>query len=143
MNVEELLARETIRHIMGKYSIAGDEYNVDDYLSCFLEDGVLEFDPFPGKGHLRLDGEDAIREFISGFFGAMQSGQVTVPGDYMRHHLTTSRVDFVDNETAKARTYALYSTKNGVESSGIYHDVFKRSGDQWLISHRIWRVDEK
>lgn len=142
MTVEELLARESIRDTMARYSIAGDEFDVEAYLSCFVEDGVMEFAEFPGQGHVLLEGKAAIREFVEGFFGALKSGKAAVPGKFMRHHLTSSRVDFEDGETARAKTYALYADDSGVNTSGIYTDLLKKAGDRWLIARRRWAVDK-
>ena len=141
MEITELLARESIRDTMARYSIAGDEFDVDAYLACFIEDGIMEFAEFPGQGHVLLEGKAAIRKFVEGFFGALKSGKSAVPGKFMRHHLTSSRVDFEDADNATAKTYALYADDSGVNTSGIYTDRFRKVGERWLIARRKWAVD--
>ena len=142
MEVEELLARESIKHTMAKYSMAGDEFEVEDYVSCFTEDGTMEFANFPGQGHLLFNGREEIREFVSGFFGAVKRGDAALPWTFMRHHITTCRIQLIDENSARAKTYILYSSNHGVENSGIYTDEFRKVGDHWLIASRNWTVDE-
>lgn len=143
MTIDEMLAREAIRHTMAVYSQAGDEFNEADYVSCFPEDGVLEFENFPGMGHLLFEGREAILKFVTHFFGAVKNGTATIPGEFMRHHLTTCRIDLVDSLTATAKTYCLYGDNGGIKSSGIYEDKFRKVGDEWLIEFRLFSVDNK
>lgn len=138
MTVEELLARESIRCTMEKYTMTGDAYDEDGYISCFTEDAILEFDPFPGKGQLRLEGRQAIHEFVADFFGALKRGEIAMPGEFARHHLTSSEIVFVNSDTASTRSYCLVVSRNGVEHSGIYTGVFKKQNDDWLIASRKW-----
>ncbi len=141
MNLEELLARESIRQAMARYSIAGDDFDADEYISCFCDDGIMEFVEFPGVGDLKLDGRQAIYDFVSNWFGAVQRGEAAIPGGFMRHNLTTSRIDLVDAGHATARTYCIVFNENGADSSGIYTDEWRRVGEQWLIAHRRWKPD--
>ncbi len=141
MTLEELLARESIRKIIEKYSMAGDEYDEDKYISCFTDDAVMEFDPFPGQGHVRLEGNKAIREFVAGFFGALKSGSVKLPGEYARHHIAMSEIELTCSETAQAKSYCLITSKEGLQNTGIYTDNFKKVGNEWLITHRKWTPD--
>lgn len=141
MTIEELLARESIRCTMEKYTMSGDDFDEDRFVSCFTDDAVLEFDPFPDKGHVRLEGRPAIREFVSEFFGPMKSGAITLPAGVVRHHLTSGEIEFVGSETAAARNYCLAVNSEGVQASGLYTSTFRKEGDQWLIVHRKWSVD--
>ena len=64
MTQDELLARECIRHTMARYSMAGDDFDAQEYISCFTEDAVLEFVDFPGMGDLQFSGREAILGFV-------------------------------------------------------------------------------
>jgi len=141
MTQDELLARECIRHTMARYSMAGDDFDAQEYISCFTEDAVLEFVDFPGMGDLRLAGREAIFEFVSNFFGAVKRGETPLPGGFMRHHLTTCRIDVDDGDSARARTYCIEFNRNGAEHSGVYTDLFRRQDAAWLIASRQWRPD--
>lgn len=142
MKTDELLARECIRHTMGKYSIAGDDYDVEEYLTCFADDAILEFDNFPGLGPVRREGLDAIREFVAGFFTSARQAEADGTGGGHRHHLTTCRIDLTGPDTASARTYCLAFNRSGFESSGYYTDRFRKVGDDWLIVHRRWSDEQ-
>lgn len=138
MTIEELLARECIRRTIEKYTMTGDEYDEDRYITCFTEDAILEFSPFPGRGDLRLEGRKAIYEFVSGFFGSLRRGEISLPGDFARHHLTSSEIIFLDSDTAASRSYCLVVNKRGVQYSGIYTGTFRKENGDWLIAHRKW-----
>lgn len=141
MTIEELLARESIRKIIEKYSMAGDEYDEDKYISCFTDDAIMEFDPFPGQGQVRLEGTKAIGEFVASFFGALKSGTVKLPGEFARHHIAMNEIELTGSDTAKAKSYCLVTSKEGLQNTGIYTGTFKKSGDNWLITHRKWTPD--
>ncbi|MFV8819832.1 nuclear transport factor 2 family protein [Haliea sp. E17] len=141
MNIEELLARESIRQTMARYSIAGDDFDADEYITCFTADAVMEFVNFPGIGDLKLEGREAIYEFVSGWFGAVQRGETPVPGGFMRHNLTTCRIDLDGADAARSRTYCVVFNTNGAESSGVYTDQWRREGAHWLLEHRRWKPD--
>ncbi len=141
MNLEALLAREAIRHTMATYSVAGDEFDTETYLDCFTEDAVLEFAEFPGVGELRLEGRDAIREFVAGWFEAVTSGAAPLPGKFMRHHITTCRINLEGPDTARAVSYCMEYNANGAEHCGVYTDSFRREGERWLIASRRWAAD--
>jgi len=142
MTLEELLDREGIFRTIHKYTMSGDDYDEDSYITCFTDDAVLEFDPFPGKGHVRLEGRQAIYEFVTGFFTPMKRSAVTMPGGALRHHITCSEIDLVDSETANARNYCLVANREGVQASGVYTGKFRKRGDEWLISYRKWTADQ-
>jgi len=141
MNLEELLARESIRHNMARYSIAGDDFDAEEYIACFCADGVMEFVAFPGVGDLKLEGRDAIHAFVSNWFGAVQRGEAAIPGGFMRHNLTTCRIDLVDADHATARTYCIVVNENGADASGVYTDEWRREEGGWLLAHRRWKPD--
>jgi hypothetical protein len=141
MTVEELIARESIRQTMARYSIAGDNFDADEYITCFTDDSVMEFVNFPGVGDLKLEGREAIYNFVSSWFGAVEHGESPIPGGFMRHNLTTCRIDLTSDLTANSRTYCIVFNEYGAKSSGIYTDEWRREGQHWLLSHRLWRPD--
>ena len=142
MTSEEKLAIESIRQTMARYTIAGDEYDAESYLTCFSENAVLEFDYFPGKGHLRLEGKQDIAQHTSGFFDALNSGSYEMPGKFARHHLTTCKIDLISETQAEAQTYCIVCTANGAEHSGKYLDRYHRIDGKWLIEYRRWALED-
>ncbi|GIX29637.1 MAG: hypothetical protein KatS3mg124_0109 [Porticoccaceae bacterium] len=138
MDLERLLAREAIRELVNRYTLAGDALDVEGYVACFAPDGVLEFADFPGRGPLRLEGREAIRAFAVDFFAAVRQG--AIPGGVMRHHLTTVEIE-VEGESARGIAYCLYLDGGGARRSGVYTDRFCRREGRWLIAHRRFAVD--
>ena len=105
MTIEELLAREAIRKTMAKYNISGDRLLVEDYVSCFTEDGVMEASSAPGTVDFRYAGRDEIRAWQNRWRNR-EPGQVSVhKASFVRHHLSTSMIDLTGPDTASARTY--------------------------------------
>jgi len=142
MTIEELLARESIRRTTDKYTMASDDYDEDRYITCFTDDAVLELDPFLGKGYLRLEGRQAIYEFVADFFGAAKSGAETLPENSTRHHITSGEIEFIDSKSANTKNYCLVVDSNGVQHSGTYTGIFRKEGDDWLIAHRKWSAGQ-
>ena len=73
--LDELLAREAIRHTMSVYNTAGDRGRVDELATAFTPDGVLEFggDRFEGRAAIiaRLAAVDPTRaDALDGAAGA-------------------------------------------------------------------------
>jgi hypothetical protein len=60
------------------------------------------------------------------------------PPAFIRHHLTSVEIDFVDEKTAKTKSYFFALTGASViDHSGYWRDVFGRTEDgRWLIETR-------
>ena len=141
MTPDDLLAREAIRSTLDTYTMAGDEYDVETYITCFTDDAVLEFDPFPGRGYFRLEGRNAIQEFTSGFFDALKRGDITLPGKFQHHHITSTQIKLLDSANAWTKCYCLIVDINGVQHSAVYTGHMRKVGAQWLISSRKWTLN--
>ncbi|HEY3697431.1 nuclear transport factor 2 family protein [Phenylobacterium sp.] len=136
MTVDDLLAREGVRHTLHAYNMAGDRARVDDFVAVFTEDAVFESDGF------RCVGRQAIRDWIAGF-GRPAEGAAPPKrrAKFVRHNLTTSVIELTGPETATARTYYMVITDTGPDHSGYYVDGFRKVGERWLIAERKVRVD--
>ena len=136
MNIEEMLAREAIRYTMSVYTTAGDRGRMDEMMTAFAEDGALEFDG------IVCQGRDAIIERLASRVterrGRFEAGQKV----FLRHNLSTSRIELRSPTEADARTYFSVITEAGLASSGLYIDQFTKVGDRWLIKYRRVRSDE-
>ncbi|MEW9855009.1 nuclear transport factor 2 family protein [Novosphingobium sp. M1R2S20] len=138
MTVEDLLAREAIRHVMAKYTTSGDRLRVDEFVSCFTEDAVIESEHVPADRAFRYEGKAAIRQWQERWL----AGEGATHGaTFVRHHLSTCRIDLKDADNAEARTYWVAWTDIGPDHSGYYLDRFRKSGEEWLIAHRRVRMD--
>jgi len=142
MTIDELLARESIRQTMATYTMAGDRLQVDKFISVFTEDAIMESEGVPEQDAFRYEGRAAIADWMSRW--RERTGE-TAGGvhqaSFVRHHLATSLVEFVDDTTAKARTYWTAYTDIGLDHCGYYLDVFRKTGERWLIAHRRIRLD--
>ena len=140
MNVDELLAREAIRHTMTRYTMAGDRLRADEFVAVFTENAVLASEGVEESDVFRHEGRDAIREWIarwSSRSAAAQSPRAT----FVRHHLSTSLIELTGPDEAKARTYWVAYTDIGPDHCGYYIDVFRKIGEDWLIAERKVRLD--
>jgi hypothetical protein len=140
MTPEQVLAREAITHTQSVYNTEGDRGRLDGLLLTFTEDGVLELD----RGEFR--GREAIRGALSGAVDqkrreAAAGPPVGAPRLFLRHHLTTRRIEFRGEDEADVWTYFFVMTPVGLDHAGVYVDHFVRQGDRWLIARRRVKID--
>lgn len=151
MTLDELLAREAIRHTLASYNVYGDRLKVEELAALFTVDALLEMDGAPGSEGWRFEGRDA----IAGFFANMT--KAPKPADrgneenpaaptgagrpFVRHHLSTIQITLTGPETADVRSYFAVYTQIGPDHCGFYTDRLRREGDAWLITYRRPRVD--
>jgi len=141
MTLDELLAREAIRHTLACYNMAGDRARVDDFVAVFTEDAELEIvSRKPGATQV-IRGREAIRAWLAGFGGGDAGSPARERPQFVRHHLTTCQIDLTGPDTARARTYFHVYTQIGPDHAGHYADEFRRVGDRWLIFRRSARTD--
>ena len=144
MTLEDLLAREMIRDTLAKYNHSGDSLRAEDFAACFTEDGILES---AQEGGFRYASRAEILAWQSAWRDGAAAGDgppsaETAKGPkFVRHNLTTSRIELTGPDSAKARTYWLVVTDIGPDHRGIYMDVFRRVDGDWLISHRRVRTE--
>lgn len=133
MTPDQAAAVRAIEHTQAVYTTEGDRGRIDGLLTAFTPDGVLEFH---GRAHV---GHPAIRAALTPTVDAgdrRSAGRV-----FLRHHLTTRRVEFDGPDDADAWTYFLVINPIGVDHAGVYVDRFARIADRWLISHRRVKID--
>ncbi|TAL02283.1 MAG: nuclear transport factor 2 family protein [Rhodospirillaceae bacterium] len=143
MTVEELLARESIRHTIASYNMAGDRLRMDEFIAVFTEDAILESDGVPEKDAFRHVGSQAIRAWFTRWGRGSREAEPVHQAKFIRHHLSTCQIELTGPDTAKARTYWVAYTDIGPDHCGYYVDAFRKTGERWLISHRKVRLDWK
>jgi hypothetical protein len=132
MTSDQTQARIQIQHTLGSYCTSVDSGDVDGVVASFAEQGHLEL-----SGGARANGRSAIRDFYTPVIGANRPDRLPDGSPpLLRHHLTTSRVEFLDAATAQAWTYFMSLTRHGLDHSGRYVDRFERVGERWLIADR-------
>jgi len=145
MTIDELIAREAIRDTMAQYNTSGDRLRVDAFADCFTEDGVIESERTPGHFAFRYEGREGIRAWQQRWLmrdDGPETAADTVHGaTFVRHHLSTSKIDLTGPDSAQVRTYWAAWTDIGPDHAGYYLDSFRRVGDRWLIARRRVRLD--
>lgn len=140
MTLDELLAREGIRQTMASYTMAGDRLRADEFMAVFTEDAVLESDSVSEADAFRYEGREAMREWILRWRQPQPTGS-GLAATFVRHHLSTSHIEIIGPESARARTYWVAYTDIGQDHCGYYLDTFRKVDDRWLIAHRKVRMD--
>jgi hypothetical protein len=135
MTPEHALAREAIRATMSLYTFAGDRGAIAELVTAFAEDAVLELF---GATYV---GRDAIGAALAVTIDRDLRGPAGETLTFLRHNLTSCRIDVDDANTAAAWTYFDVLTPVGLDHCGVYVDRFGRVGDDWLIAHRRIKID--
>ena len=138
--MDETVERLAINTLLNTYTINGDRGRTDALSEVFAEDGVLETSRF------RAEGRKGIIKALSGDTGTAPpprepGSRGGTRGRIMRHHLTSSLVEFTGPETATARTYWINYTEHGPDHSGLYADKIRKIDGRWQIVHRDVRLD--
>ncbi len=141
MTLDELLAREAIRDTMAKYNVSGDRLKIDDFAACFTEDGIIQSERAPGDYIFRYEGREAIRAWQNRWLNREPGADTVHRASFVRHHLSTCKIELTSPETATARTYWSAWTDIGPDHAGVYLDDFRKVGDVWLIARRRVRKD--
>ena len=128
MSNSEHAERAAIAQLMARYTIHGDRGEVKALAACFAKDGVLEF---PGA---RAEGPDDI---VTALTGGTRDPALTL----VRHHLTSSLVQFDGPASATGRTYFQVYSNAGPDHIGVYVDRFVRLAGGWYFRHRQVRID--
>jgi hypothetical protein len=140
MELWELVARERCRDTLAKYTHAGDRFQLDEYVSAFCENGVLEI-----RGAAPLVGRAAILErFRSGILQPASPGEAqstTAAKRIVRHNVTNVRFESLTEVEATVASYFTVFTNVGADHMGRYRDRLVPVGDEWLIGHRFVSTD--
>lgn len=133
MPLADLLAREAIRDTLGRYSMAVDSGNFEPLRDVFHPGASLSI-----QGGGPLVGIDAILHALR---GGSKTGAAFRDGRFQRHHLTSSLIELIDDNSARGEHYVLVITELGIDHSGRYVDRYVRDGERWLIGHRAATMD--
>ena len=112
MNVDDLLAREAIRHTLNSYHIAGDGNDAEGYAAVFTEDGVVR------AAGVEFKGRENLRAWKASRTKAMTAA-------FVRHNLTTCKIDLTGPDSAKGRAYFFVVTDAGPDHCGTSDDVYR------------------
>lgn len=133
MELWELVAREEIRELVAQYAHCGDGGRFADMVALFVDDGVLRIDDRPP-----LAGRDA----MSAFLGETRRDLPASPATrYIRHHVSTLRIDVASSDAATGAAYFFVVTDRGPDHWGRYRDRYVRVAGRWRFAERRVRVD--
>lgn len=142
MTLDDMLAREAIRHTMARYTLAGDRLRVEEFTAVFTEDAVLESEGVPPEDAFCYRGRDQISQWITRWTERTADPDApTHRATFVRHHLATCLIELGDPGAATARTYWTAYTDIGPDHGGYYVDRFEKTASEWLIAHRRVRLD--
>jgi hypothetical protein len=146
MTQDEFLAREAIRKTLADYTIAGDDRDPTLFDPLWAEDALFEFAGFPPVPGFRCQGAAEIRARSAAWTPLPIEAPGLVSATFVRHNLTTCRIELTGPGTARAKTYFMVVTDIGLDHAGNYIDELVRRGDRWLFAHRrvelVWRAPE-
>jgi len=140
MTIDELLARESIRHTIARYTMAGDRLRVEEFAAVFTEDAILESDGVAEQDAFHYEGRTAIRQWLTRWTSG-SSAKDGPRATFVRHHLATSLIELHGADEASGRTYWTAYTDIGPDHGGYYVDRFRCVNGEWLIAHRKVRLD--
>lgn len=128
MQLAEMLAREAIRYTIERYNRNADTADYDRHHDVFLPQAVMRV-----QGGPDLDGIDAI---IAAMRAGAERRHAFDPGNFQRHNITSTMIELIDGDTARATIYVMVVTERGLDHAGRYDDEYRRMGDRWLIWRR-------
>ena len=140
MDIDELLARESIRDLVARYNACGDSGRFDEMIVLFAEDAVVEL-----RGET-LEGRAAIRgmfERVASRTGKKPKAPAAPPraSKFIRHFTSTHQIDVEGPDRARGRAYYAVLTDAGLDHWGRYVDDYVRDGERWLFERRRISVD--
>ncbi|GAF47483.1 nuclear transport factor 2 family protein [Rhodococcus wratislaviensis] len=143
MDIEEVCARQAILDLLSEYTLSNDRGEWDRMERIWVDDAVMIV---PGVGVGRYEGRETIMSrYRSLAARARQEESARSEGKssmtFSRHHLTSTRLTFLDKSHAEGITYYLVITDAGYDHSGTYEDKFIQTADRWRISERRTLVE--
>jgi len=119
-------------------------------LSCFTEDGTIEFRLLQDQSGARaVDGSSRVgpKYETSDGIATFLAGHSSAPAKYHKHFVLNTRIAFLSDHQATSVSYMLRcddlaETSMEVYAFGRYHDQLIRGPDRsWRIAHRIIEVE--
>lgn len=125
--------RSAIEQLLSRYPFLVDRQKFAEIASLFTPDGVME-GPVGSPGV----GRDGIEEFFRHSATKPVIGRVP---KLMRHHVTSQRIDLLDEHHASSDSYFMALSDVGLDHWGRYRDTIVQEDGSWLIAKRLLVVD--
>jgi ketosteroid isomerase-like protein len=132
MNTEELCSRLAIQDLTNRYALYVDTKQLDRLVDLFWSDAVFDESAL-GAGPFH--GQSTIREYF----------QVALPSVSELMHITSNLViDFDTGSDAKGVSTLFFEGKDPTGKlqrlKGYFHDIYRRSSDQWRFQSRMRKL---
>jgi hypothetical protein len=134
MDLQELLARESIRDLIGRYNSNGDAGRFSQVMELFALDAVMEVDG------VTYTGVDEILTIFTGTQARTRAIEADAPA-YIRHLTASHQIDVLDESVATGRCYFAVLTPIGLDHWGRYVDRYRVVDGRWRFAHRRVTVD--
>lgn len=134
MELQELIARESIRDLVARYNANGDSGRFEQVLELFAPHATMQTD------HGSYRGLEEIRTIFTGASETLSSFSGGPPS-YLRHVTGTHQVDLVDATSARGRCYYLVLMEHGVDHWGRYLDEYGLVDGRWRFTSRRVTMD--
>ena len=135
MDIDELVARESVRDLIARYNSTADSGRFDDTMALFADDAVMQL------GDDLYEGREAIRGIFVGVRDSVAAFSEAAPRRYLRHHTATHQIDLVSATEARARSYFEVLMPHGLDHWGRYLDEFGRRDGAWWFTRRRVVID--
>jgi hypothetical protein len=150
MELWELVARESIRDCIARYNAYGDRGRIDEMMTVFSPDAVMET-----HGHV-YNGYDEIHDFFQSVVdesrAAWDPKHNTAPTPtqewmargqrpFIRHYTATTLIDVLSEHEARASSYYVVIAVHGIDHWGRYFDEYGLVDGKWLITKRTEVTD--
>ena len=137
MERTELIARESIRDLLARYTWAGDRGRTAELADLFTADGVLDVGSHGG----RWEGRETIAAELEAVTTRVAAAGGS-PGP-VHHHVSSIHIHLDTPASAVVRSYFLVVTAIGPDHWGRYRDqVVESAADGgWRFAERTVRVD--
>jgi hypothetical protein len=134
MEIWELVVRESVRDVIARYNAYGDSGRMDDLLSLFTDDAVMDMegDVFEGRQAISDGFIAAGRQFV------VYAKQSNAPRDLpvIRHYTATHVIEPTSPTSATCASYFLTFLHHGPDHWGSYHDELREVDGRWQIARR-------
>ena len=130
MAASEVAARVAISDTTARYVRCADSGRSAELAALFADEGLLRTDA------AEVRGPAAIASYLDA-----QKASLAGSGGRIRHHVSSVRVDFEDEDHARAVSYFLALTAIGLDHWGTYRDRLERVGGQWRFAERAAHVE--
>lgn len=134
MDIQELIARESIRDLIARYNANGDSGRIDQMVALFAPTARME-----AKGRW-YEGREGIRSIFTG----AATNFAKVPNfTHLRHSTTTLQIDVLSPTQAKSRCYFFVMMDHGLDHWGRYLDEFGVVDGRWMFTQRRVILDKE